>query len=935
MRQRVTAILVANSGADVLERTLTALAAQTRAPDVTIAVNVASADGSEALLAAAGPTQLVSVRHGSTFGAAVSHAVQFAPNAESESEWLWLLGHDNAPEPGALEALLGAVEIAPSVAIAGPKLMRAAQPKTIAQFGETLSKFGSSVVLVDGELDQGQHDTLDDVLAVAAGGMLVRRSLWMALGGFDPGLPSIDASLDLCVRARLAGHRVVLVPAARVASAYGPEHFGRSSVSERRRFRLRRAALLHRRLVYAPDWAVALHWLSLVPLAFARSLVDLLAKRPNRIGGEFRAAFSAAFTGNVYSARRKLKAQRAVGWAALAPLRISPSNLRERRAQAREAELAGPLDHDEPSRPVAGFVTNGGFLVVLVVAVLGVLVNARFIGASALIGGGLLPLSSTVAELWAQLGYGWREVGQGMLGAADPFTAVLAVLGSITMWAPSLSIVLLYLSALPLAALGAWFASRNLTRSPWLPALAALLWALAPPLLSAMDDGRLGAMIAHLLLPWLLFSALRARRSVAAGAAAALLLAVVAASVPSLIPALAVLFALLLVTHPGSIHRVIAIPVPMLALFAPLVVQQFLRGNLLGVFADPGVALPGASSTGWRLALADSAGDLHGWSAMLDRFAFPGELGHVLVVALLAPLGVLALLSLFLPGAGKAIPALVMALLGLLTAVAATHLQLSTVGTEPVLVFSGAGISLFWLGLSAAALIGLDALGQATVPSAVLAGLTTTALALPLLVAAATGATLVQPTSGRILPALVTAEASSNPLVGTLVIASEGDAGISASLQRGAGATLDDQSTIARPNGPLDAQSVRVATLAGNLASASGYDAQSDFRELDIRFVIVTPGDELDTTYTRVIQSLSSNELLTPVASTANGLLWRYAADTVPLAERPANTDTTIGRGVLLGLGIVFGVTVLLAIPVGGRWRRPDPVQVLGEDDND
>ena len=60
---------------------------------------------------------------------------------------------------------------------------------------------------------------MSDVLAVAAGGMLVRASLWNTLEGFDPSLPAIDDALDFCVRARLAGHRVQLVPAARVRSA--------------------------------------------------------------------------------------------------------------------------------------------------------------------------------------------------------------------------------------------------------------------------------------------------------------------------------------------------------------------------------------------------------------------------------------------------------------------------------------------------------------------------------------------------------------------------------------------------------------------------------------------------------------------------------------------------------------------------------------------
>ena len=93
--------------------------------------------------------------------------------------------------------------------IAGPKLLDWERGEFIRSLGESLTTQGATVALVSDELDQGQRDVLSDVLAVAAGGMLVRHTVWDALGGFDPGLPVVDDALDFCVRARLAGHRVV------------------------------------------------------------------------------------------------------------------------------------------------------------------------------------------------------------------------------------------------------------------------------------------------------------------------------------------------------------------------------------------------------------------------------------------------------------------------------------------------------------------------------------------------------------------------------------------------------------------------------------------------------------------------------------------------------------------------------------------------------
>ncbi len=934
MQPRVFAILVAHAGVENLEPTLRALAAQSRQPDAVVSVSVGADDGREALLSAAGASHVLSARAGTSFGDAVNLAMQFLPAQEAGSEWIWLLGGDTAPDADALEQLLGAVEIAPSVVVAGPKLMDAAETSTFSSFGETISSFGASVSLVGRELDQAQHDTADDVLGVAAAGMFVRRSLWTKLGGFDPGLPNVDASLDFCIRARLAGHRVILVPRARVACAGGPELFGRASSSASRSFRLARAAQLHRRLVYSPGWALAFHWLSLVPLAIIRSVGDLIGKKPGAVGGEISAAVSTAFSGGIGVARRNLRRNRVLGWAAIAPLRMPVSEVRERRLQAREATL---IDADASSSKAfarsdsrAGFVAHGGLWVVLIVALIGLLAYGSISGAAALSGGGLRPLHESVGQLWSNIGLGWREIGAGTFGAADPFAAVLAILGTLTWWSPSWSIILLYFLALPLAALGAWFAARRFSRGVWMPTLAAILWAFSPPLLDALGGGHLGALIAHLLLPWLVMTAVDSTRSWAAGAGAAIMFAAVAAGAPSLVPALLILFVVLLVSRPTRIHRVIGIPVPALVLFAPLIVQQVLRGNPLGLLADPGVPVAHGAASGWQLALADATGTLHGWPMILDGLGdstvgAPGLSGAILVSILLAPVGILAILSLFLPGTVRALPALAIALLGYLTAVMSAHVHVGAVGAQPVTVWAGAGVSLWWLGMIAAAVFALEGLGRARGPVSVVAALTVMALSIPLLGAMFIGTSLVHPSNGRILPALVSAQATSSPDVGTLVITSQGDAGIAVRVERGLGATLDDQSTLVSTKLAPTSVDKRLAVLAGNLATRSGFDYASELSDLGISFIVVPDSTPADHTHLQTVRALNANEVISPVGTTANGLLWRFDGETTPPGHHISALQSTLGTWYLVALGVVFGVSALLAIPVGGRPRKPRP----------
>jgi GT2 family glycosyltransferase len=900
-----------------------------------VAVDAGSRDGSAALLTGATPTQYVTASARGGFGSSVAHAVNVALPPPTADEWLWLLDADSAPSPDALARLLGAVEIAPSVAVAGPKLMRSDEPDTISRYGESVTRLGASVILVENELDQAQYDTLSDVLGVSASGMLVRRSVWESLGGFDPGLPSVDAALDFSIRVRLAGFRVVGVPAARVQSAGGPELFGRTTLSARATASIRRRAQLHRRMVYARGLAPFFLWLSLVPLAVLRSVLQILRKQPGLIGGELGAAFATAFSGSVPPARRRLRRGRKLGWAAIAPLRISSSVARERRAN-RVLETG---DRPVALRTRASFVSGGGAAVVLVVAVIGVIVFGRLLGTTAVTGGALLPLSRTVGELWANVGYGWHAVG-GFVGASDPFAAVLAVLGSLTFWQPTFSVVLLYLVALPVSALGAWWCAARISSRAWPPAVAALLWALAPPLLSSMEAGQLGAVIVHILLPWLVLATIGAARSWSAGAAAALLFAAVAASSPILVPALVVLLVVWIAINISRVVRLLGILVPAAVLFAPLVYAQVARGTPLGLLADPVPPTAHGAASAAQLATGATDSTASGWLDLHAVLVSPVS-GALVYAVLLVPLLLLALAAAFLPGSSRGIPALAIAVLGFATAVAASHLSLTTAGASSVSVWPGSGLSLMWLGLLGAAAMTLEAVGRGVVLPALVVVLASAIAVSPLLVAPLAGTARVQPTTDAILPAYVVAEGASRPNVGTLVIAPQNDGSIATSVERGAGNSMDDQSTLAATRRGDDSESL--LTLAGNLASRSGLDSAGQLQANRIGFVLLRPSteDAQAIVHERAQDALNGNGKLTPVGSTAVGLLWRYQAlPSTGLDTR--NPDGGAIRDWVLGaIGGVFLITVLLAIPLRGTRRRTSVATIegeratLGEDDDE
>lgn len=876
----VIAILVARAGDDGAER---ALATQTRPPDGVVVMSA---------------------------GASLRRVASAAP----PSDWLWILPADARPAPDALARLLAAVEVAPSVVIAGPKLVDRDDPSLLRSFGESLTRLGATLPLADDELDQSQHDVEDDVLGVALPGMLVRRSTWVELGGVDPGLATYDAGLDLSVRARLAGGRVARVPGARVAVAEGVQDFlRRRPLPPGARPRARRQAELHRRLVYAPALAVPLHVVALLPLALVRAVGQLLAKRPGSVPGEFAAALATLVDGTVPGARVALRRGRRLGWSALATLRIPPDVARERRASAREREAAR-----DPHPPlVRASFFPGGMTATVVAGLLGLAAGARVLGADALEGGALRPLTGSVSTLWGGITWGPRDA-LGLTGPADPFAGVLAVLGSLTAWNPSLALLLLWVAAPALAALGAWWAATRLSPRAAPPALAALLWALAPPLLAALADGRPGAVLAHLLLPWLVLAAIEAPRSWSAAGAAGLLALGVGASAPTLVPVLLVAGVAWALTHPRALGRLLAIPVPLVVVAAPLAVAQALRGTPLAVLADPGPVVASASPTGWQLLLGLPSSTDDGWIGLVGSLGLPPMLGTLVPAVLLAPLAALALLGLFLPGSRRVLVATLVALAGLLTAVAAAHLLLAADGALPVTPWPGAALSLYWAGLVAAAGLTVGALGRAGVVAGS-AAVVAAALAVgPLAVALATGAVAVRPAAERTLPAIVTAEAQVTPGVGTLLLEPQSDGSLAATLTRGGAVTLDAASTFAQTRVTPDAGQVALAELAGNLASRGGYDPAPELARLGIRFVLLRPADPGgDAVHQRAAEALDAQLALEPIGDTALGSLWRAPASESPALPGPGPAAVALA----IAQGIVIVATALLALPTGARRR--------------
>lgn len=694
--------MVAHDGGDYLPRTLAALAAQTRPADAAIGVDTGSRDHSAALLAQAlGAGNVTAVEHSRTgMGGAVQAGLSaLAPRREgmaADAEWIWLLHDDAAPAPEALAELLHAVERAPSVTVAGCKQLDWHSERRLIDVGLSISRWAERLTLIEAdELDQGQYDGRSDTFAVNSAGMLVRRDVWEELGGFDPALPGTGDDVDFCWRNRLAGHRVVVVPAARMFHvAHRPHGQGTPAAA--------RKAQVHLRLKHASAWKVPLHAIGALLGSLFKLVLSIALKDPGHGLAQLVATLGAlARPAAVLRGRRNAARTRRIRRSVIKGLQTHRREVWAHRRSLIESlgsdDAEGTPGHDplgeQPSGDAAddfaalaatdrGWVGAGALLAVLLAAAASVAGLLNIFRADAVTGGALIPLSTGLGRIWDHATGWWVELGAGLPGRGDPFGFVLWFLGVLGAGNANASVVWLLLLAMPLAALTAWFAAGALTRRRRLRFIAALAWAGAPALQVALNQGRLGALVAHVMLPLLVLALLRATGTVpgrgrfavpapgerrftekppikpgingtpswTAAAAAGLALAVVTAAAPSLlVPALVliVLAAVLLGRRGRTLWWSL---LPSLALFVPFALSALDRPRAL--LADPGLPLGFDAAPLWQQALGQPlAFDAGAGLTGLSLFG-PGPVPWALLLALLAgvPVLVLALTALFLPG---------------------------------------------------------------------------------------------------------------------------------------------------------------------------------------------------------------------------------------------------------------------------------------------
>ncbi len=768
-------------------------------------------DGSSEKLAAAAATQFVTAG-ASSFGAGISVGLR-ATAPDEEDEWLWLLSADTAPEQDALRQLLAAVEVAPSVAIAGPKLVdpdRSRAPAVVRREPVRPRRDGAT-----------RRRRLRPGVSTTPRATCWRwpRPACSSGARSGPGWPASTRHCRPSTRASTSRSGRAWpdsassgCPARGSPAGQRPEDFGRRRPDRPSAPAAASAGSLSCTVGSSTRPAIAMpfHWLALLPLAVIRAIGHLFAKRPGAVGGRVH--------GGV---RRRVRRRRPAGPASAAD--HANRRMGDHRPAAGPGGRAARASRRAARTPRAGTRAGAAARARLVpvrghrrrrargrrsASRCGRRISARPPSRAA-------PCCRSATSprlLWSQLGWGWREIGVGFDGAADPFTAVLALLGSATWWSTSFSLVVVWAIALPLAALGAWWCATRLSpaglaadrrRGPLGARSAAAGGAhrRAPGRGARAPPAAVARARRHRGRPFLECgghrrAALRGGHGVRARAL------------------------------PGAAHRRAVLGFRRTrdrcssfsgsrcrrsSCSARSSSSQLARGTPLGSIIDPGAVAPfvaplrlgaAARGSGRRRPAAGAACSPRSASPRTarPRLSCPPSCSRRSQRSRCSRSSCRARDARSRPSS--------LALAGLATAVASVHFQPAAAGAVALGPWPGSGLSLYWLGLVGAAVVALHALGRARLRRRDRRrdrrggrGRPAGGRAAPR--AGRSGAAAVSGGNGRLLPAIVLAEASADPDLGTLRLEPQDDGSLAARIERGEGTMLDDQSTLyAGPGDP-------------------------------------------------------------------------------------------------------------------------------------
>jgi GT2 family glycosyltransferase len=144
----------------------------------------------------------------------------------ARGEFIVLLNNDTEVDPTFINEIVKAMESNPNVGASQPKIRCLPDKSRIDSAGGFVDHYGRASLLGMGEIDSGQYDSIGEIFYAHGACIALKKEAIEKVGVLDPSYFVYHEEVDLCWRMRLAGYRIVLVPA---AIAY---HWGGSTIKK-------------------------------------------------------------------------------------------------------------------------------------------------------------------------------------------------------------------------------------------------------------------------------------------------------------------------------------------------------------------------------------------------------------------------------------------------------------------------------------------------------------------------------------------------------------------------------------------------------------------------------------------------------------------------------------------------------------------------------
>ena len=233
-----TAVVILNYNTrNYLEQFLPGLLASCEGLDAQVIVaDNASADSSAQFMQSHFPEiPLIVLEKNYGFTGGYNRALQMI-----EADYYVLINSDIEVPKGWLGPLVEWMDSHPECGACGPKLLSWHQRDTFEYAGAAgglLDRYGYPFcrgrIMQKVEIDHGQYDQPADVLWCSGACLMVRSSVWKALGGLDERFFAHMEEIDLCWRMQLRGWKVTMVPSSYVY------HIGGGTLPNESPFKLR------------------------------------------------------------------------------------------------------------------------------------------------------------------------------------------------------------------------------------------------------------------------------------------------------------------------------------------------------------------------------------------------------------------------------------------------------------------------------------------------------------------------------------------------------------------------------------------------------------------------------------------------------------------------------------------------------------------------